>query len=48
MVRGLLAHPPPEGQTEAVLDQRLLGVGIAPCVDRLVADHDPGRGENCP
>ena len=37
--RGFLAHPPPGGQANAVLDQRLLGVGVDPRVDRLVADR---------
>ena len=37
--RGLLAHPSPGGQANAVLDQRLLGVGVDPRVDSLVADR---------
>ena len=44
--QGFLAHPPARGQANAVLDERLLGVGVDPRVDRLVADHvalDDGR-----
>ena len=36
---GFLAHPPARGQANAVLDERLLGVGVDPRVDRLVADR---------
>ena len=36
---GFLAHPPARGQANAVLDERLLGVGVNPRVDRLVADR---------
>ena len=36
---GFLAHPPARGQTNAVLDERLLGVGVDPRVDRLMADR---------
>ena len=43
--RGFLAHPPARGQAYAVLDQRLLGVGVDPRVDRLVADRAVGVGE---
>lgn len=43
---GDFVHPPLGGQAYAVLDQRLLGVGVDPRVDRLVAHHGPGRGEN--
>ena len=39
--REFLAHPPARGQTHAVLDQRLVGVGVDPRVDRLVADRCP-------
>lgn len=37
--RGFLAHPPARGQANAVLDERLLGVGVDPRVDRLVANR---------
>ena len=37
--RGFLAHPPARGQANAVLDERLLGVGVDPRVDRLMADR---------
>ena len=37
--RGFLAHPPARGQANAVLDQRLLGVGVNPRVNRLVANR---------
>ena len=36
--RGFLAHPPARGQANAVLDERLLGVGVDPRVDRLMAN----------
>ena len=36
---GFLAHPPARGQANAVFDERLLGVGVDPRVDRLVADR---------
>ena len=36
---GFLAHPPARGQAYAVLDERLLGVGVDPRVDRLMADR---------
>ena len=36
---GFLAHPPARGQANAVFDERLLGVGVNPRVDRLVADR---------
>ena len=36
---GFLAHPPARGQANAVLDERLLGVGVNPRVDRLMADR---------
>ena len=36
---GFLAHPPARGQAYAVFDERLLGVGVDPRVDRLVADR---------
>ena len=36
---GFLAHPPARGQANAVLDERLLGVGVDPRVDRLMADR---------
>ena len=36
---GFLTHPPARGQANAVLDERLLGVGVDPRVDRLVADR---------
>ena len=35
---GFLAHPPARGQANAVLDERLLGVGVDPRVDRLMAN----------
>ena len=37
--RAITAHPPARGQANAVLDERLLGVGVDPRVDRLVADR---------
>ena len=36
---GFLAHPPARGQANAVLDERLLRVGVDPRVDRLVANR---------
>ena len=36
---GFLAHPPARGQANAVLDERLLGVGVDPRVNRLVANR---------
>ena len=36
---GILAHPPARGQAYAVFDERLLGVGVDPRVDRLVANR---------
>ena len=36
---GFLAYPPARGQANAVLDEGLLGVGVNPRVDRLVADR---------
>ena len=36
---GFLAHPPARGQANAVLDERLLGVGVNPRVNRLVANR---------
>ena len=36
---GFLAHPPARGQANAVFDECLLGVGVDPRVDRLVADR---------
>ena len=36
---GFLAHPPARGQAYAVFDERLLGVGVDPRVDSLVADR---------
>ena len=36
---GFLTHPPARGQANAVFDERLLGVGVDPRVDRLVADR---------
>ena len=36
---GFLAHRPARGQANAVLDQRLLGVGVNPRVNRLVANR---------
>ena len=36
---GFLAHPPARGQANAVLDERLLGVGVNPRVDHVVADR---------
>ena len=36
---GFLAHPPARGQAYAVLDERLLGVGVDPRVYRLVANR---------
>ena len=46
--RGFLAHPPARGQANAVLDERLLGVGVDPRVDRLVADRAVSVGEKYP
>lgn len=36
---GFLAHRPARGQAHAMLDGRLLGVGVNPRVDRVVADR---------
>ena len=36
---GFLAHPPARGQAYAVFDECLLGVGVDPRVDRLVANR---------
>ena len=36
---GFLAHPPARGQANAVLDERLLGVGVDPHVNRLMANR---------
>ena len=36
---GFLAHPAARGQANAVLDERLFGVGVNPRVDRLVANR---------
>ena len=36
---GFLAHPPARGQANAVLDERLLEVGVNPRVNRLVANR---------
>ena len=36
---GFLAHPPARGQANAVLDERLLGVGVDPRVDSLMANR---------
>ena len=36
---GFLAHPPARGQANAVFDECLLGVGVDPRVDRLVANR---------
>ena len=36
---GFLAHPPARGQAYTVLDERLLGVGVDPRVDSLVANR---------
>ena len=35
---GFLAHPPARGQANALFDECLLGVGVDPRVDRLVAN----------
>ena len=37
--RGFLAHPPARWQANAMLDQRLVEVGVDPRVNRLVADR---------
>ena len=42
--RGFLAHPPARGQAYAVFDEGLLGVGVDPRVDRLVANRAVGVG----
>ena len=39
LLGGVLAHPPARGQANAVLDERLLGVGVDPHVNRLVANR---------
>ena len=44
--RGFLAHPPARGQANAVLDQRLLGVGVNPRVNRLVANRAVSVGRS--
>ena len=36
---GFLAHPPARGQAYAVFDERLLGVGVDPRVDSLMANR---------
>ena len=36
---GFLAHPPARGQASAVFDECLLGAGVDPRVDRLVANR---------
>ena len=36
---GFLAHPPARGQANTVFDECLLGVGVDPRVDRLVANR---------
>lgn len=36
---GFLAHPPARGQAYTVLDERLLGVGVDPRVNRLMANR---------
>ena len=43
---GFLAHPPARGQANAVLDERLLGVGVNPRVDRLVAHRAVSVGRS--
>ena len=43
---GFLAHPPARGQANAVLDERLLGVGVDPRVDRLVANRAVSVGRS--
>ena len=43
---GFLAHPPARGQANAVLDQRLLGVGVNPRVNRLVANRAVSVGRS--
>ena len=41
-----LAHSPARGQANAVLDECLLGVGVNPRVDRLVADRAVSVGRS--
>ena len=41
-----LAHPPARGQANTVLDERLLGVGVDPRVNRLVADRAVSIGRS--
>ena len=43
---GFLAHPPARGQANTVLDQRLLGVGVNPRVNRLVANRAVSIGRS--
>jgi len=43
---GFLAHPPARGQAYAVFDERLLGVGVNPRVDRLMADRAVSVGRS--
>ena len=43
---GFLAHPPARGQANAVLDERLLGVGVDPRVNRLVANRAVSVGRS--
>ena len=44
--RGFLVHPPARGQANTVLDERLLGVGVNPRVDRLMADRAVSVGRS--
>ena len=44
---GFLAYPPARGQAYAVLDEGLIGVGVNPRVDRLVADRTLGSSGGC-
>ena len=43
---GFLAHPPARGQANAVLDERLLGMGVNPRVDRLMANRAVSVGRS--
>ena len=43
---GFLAHPPARGQAYAVFDERLLGVGVDPRVDSLVANRAVSVGRS--
>ena len=43
---GVLAHPPARGQANAVLDQCLLGVGVNPRVNRLMANRAVSVGRS--